>query len=65
MIDERFKIHRWKSTSLAAVVGAVLLGGLWFWERFANHVTRHDILMVLVAMAVVKLGALLYYRLRD
>jgi hypothetical protein len=27
-----------------------------------NHVTRHDILMVLVAMAAVKLGAMPCYR---
>jgi hypothetical protein len=65
MIDERFKIHRWKSTSLAAVVGGLLLGGRWYWETFVNHVPRHDILAILSAMAAVKIGAMVYYRLTD
>ena len=65
MIDERFRIHRWKSTSLAALTGAFLLGGRWYWETYVNHVARHDILLILVAMAVVKLLAMAYYRFTD
>ena len=65
MIDERLKMHRLKSTSHAAMAGAALLGGLWYWQAYVDHVFRHDILFVLAAMAAVKLGSLLCYRLTD
>jgi hypothetical protein len=61
-MDERYILHRFKSTRLATLVGAVLMG-LWFnYELWANDVWRLDLLVILGAMAVTKVAALLYYR---
>ncbi len=62
MIDERFVLHRYKATSHAAVVGGVLLGGLFLYDFLARDVLRWDIAIVMAAMAVTKLGVLAWYR---
>jgi hypothetical protein len=65
MFDERFVMHRYKSTSHAAVVGAVAMGGWFLYQHYARDTLRLDILVIMLAMAVTKLGSMLYYRLRD
>ena len=35
MTDERYVLHRYKATSHAAVVGAVLLGGFFLYDFLA------------------------------
>jgi hypothetical protein len=65
MIDERYVLHRYRATSHAAVVGGVLLGGLFLYEFFTHDALRWDIAVVLAAMAVTKLGVLAYYRWFD
>ncbi len=65
MLDERYRLHRFKSTSHAAIVAAVLMGALFVYERNRNDVFRVDLLIILGAMAVTKLGAMLFYRLRN
>jgi hypothetical protein len=62
MIDERFLLHRFKATSHAAVVGAVLLAGFFYYDLMARELFRTDIAITLGAMAVTKLAAMLYYR---
>lgn len=64
-IDERFLMHRLKSTSLAGVVGGLLASGLFVFQYFANEVARWDLLAVAVTIALVKLAGLAYYRLFD
>jgi hypothetical protein len=64
-MDERFVIHRFKSTRLATLVGVVMMG-LWFnYELFVNDVWRLDLLIILGAMALAKVGAMLYYRFTN
>lgn len=62
MIDERFYIHRLKSTSLAGVVGGVLMGVWTLIQFYTKDVFRWDLMVILSAMAVVKLGTMLYFR---
>ena len=64
-MDERFVLHRYKSTSHAAVVGGVALGGWFLFQYYAHHQFRWDLLVIATAMAVTKVSALLWYRLRD
>lgn len=64
-MDERFVMHRYKSTSHAAVVAGLLMGGWYFYDWLANDYIRRDFVVVMVVMAAVKVGAMLYYRLRD
>ncbi len=64
-MDERFVLHRYKSTSHAAVVGGVALGGWFLYQFYGHHQVRWDLFIILAAMAVTKLSALVWYRLRD
>ena len=61
-MDERFIMHRFKSTRLATLVGVVMMA-LWFnYELLVNDVWRLDLVVILGAMLIAKVGALLYYR---
>jgi uncharacterized membrane protein len=61
-MDERFIMHRYKATRLAMFVGIILMGVLFFYEYIAYRSIRYDIFTIMVAMAVAKVGAMLYYR---
>jgi hypothetical protein len=61
-MDERFIMHRFKSTRLATLVGVVMMA-LWFnYELLVNDVWRFDLVIILGAMLIAKVGAMLYYR---
>ncbi len=60
--DERFIMHRYYATRLSMVVGLILIGLLFCYERFANHHLRWDLAIIVGAMAVTKILAMVYYR---
>ncbi|UCF04073.1 MAG: hypothetical protein JSV33_08950 [bacterium] len=62
MVDERFLMHRLKSTRLAMMVGVVLICALFMYYYLSNKVLRWDLFIILVAVAVTKIAAMLYYR---
>jgi hypothetical protein len=62
MFDERYLIHRLKSTSVAGMVGGVLMGIWILYQYFKEAVFRWDLMSILLIMGVVKLSLLLYYR---
>ena len=64
-VDERFLMHRLKSTSLAGVVGGVTAVGLFAWRYFVDHVWSWDLFAVGATIVAVKLAAMAWYRLRD
>ena len=61
-LDERFWAHRLRATSFAGMAGAVLAGGLFLYRHVAQGVWSWDLLAVLATMAVVKLGAMAWFR---
>ena len=64
-IDERFIQLRYRSTR-AAVIVASLMMAVWTWvDIILYDVIRWDLLVILLAMVVVKVGAMIYYRLTD
>ena len=65
VIDERFLEHRRRSTSMGAVAGSLVAGGLYFYRYFVGHVISWDLLTVIAAMAVVKMSFMIWYRTRD
>jgi hypothetical protein len=65
LIDERFLMHRLRSTSLGGLAGACVAGGLFEYRLLHDHVYSWDLLAVLAAMVVVKLGAMTWYRIND
>ena len=64
-VDERFLMHRLKSTSLAGVVGGVAAVGLFAWRYYVDHVWSWDLFAVALTIVAVKLAALVWYRLTD
>ncbi|MFC2088154.1 hypothetical protein ACFLSX_01000 [Calditrichota bacterium] len=61
-MDERFKLHRLYSTRFATIVCLVLIG-FWFnYEYFTNQLIRWDLFIILMATALSKIGAMIYYR---
>ena len=64
-IDERFLMHRLKSTSLAGVIGALVAAGFWARDFYGNDVFRKDLFAVIATMAVVKIAAMLWFRFTD
>jgi len=64
-MDERFKIHRLRSTRLAAIIGIILMG-LWIiYDFFANHIFRIDLIIIMVTMAITKWISMIYYEKTD
>ena len=61
--DERFIAHRYQSSRLALVVGVIMMGVWVEYEWFVNHELRLDLLIILGAMALSKLGAMVYFRI--
>jgi uncharacterized membrane protein YraQ (UPF0718 family) len=63
--DERFVMHRLKSTRLAAVVGLLMMVGWFGYEAHIHRVYYWHLLVIVSAMALSKLAAMIYYRLTD
>lgn len=62
-VDERFIMHRYISTRWAVLVGVILMA-IWVnYEFLVNHLLRVDLLVILLAMAVTKVGVMIYYHL--
>jgi len=64
-VDERYLMHRLRATSLGGIAGALTASALFVYYFFADQITRWDLLAVALVMAVVKLGALAWYRRTD
>jgi hypothetical protein len=64
-VDERFLLHRYKSTSHAGIFAALFMGSWFFYDQIVNGVIRFDFLIVLSVMAVCKLLFMAWYHFRD
>ena len=62
-VDERFVMHRYYSTRIAMIVGMILLVGWFSYENFINGVLRWDLFIILMAIAVTKVLAMIYFRI--
>ncbi len=65
LIDERFLMHRLRSTSLAGVVGGIVAACLFAYRYYVDHVWNRDLLIVALSIVGVKVLALVWYRLTD
>jgi hypothetical protein len=64
-VDERFRIHRLKSTSVAGVVACSLAMGLFAYRYYTAHVWSWDLFAVGATMAAVKWGFMLWFHWTD
>jgi hypothetical protein len=65
MIDERFLMHRLRSSSVAGMVGGTAAGGLFLYRMFVDQVRDWDLFAVLATIALVKVALMIYFRLRG
>ena len=65
MFDERFILHRLKSTRFATLVTAVAMGGYVEIEIFLHHIIHWDLVIFLGILAASKVAAMIYYRLTN
>lgn len=63
--DERFLMHRLRSTSLASMAGALVTGALFFRDLLGPHIIRWDLFSIIATMAAAKMAALAWYRFND
>lgn len=61
-MDERFIIHRLRSTRLAAITGIILMGISIIYYFYADHIYRMDLIGIMVIMAITKWIAMFYYK---
>jgi hypothetical protein len=64
-IDERFFMHRLRSTSIGGLAGTLLAAAFFFYYLFVDHSIRWDFFSIVVTVAVVKMSVLIWYRLTD
>lgn len=62
-VDERFIMHRYYSTRIAMAVGLVLMVGWFIYETLVHDVPRWDLFLILMAMALTKVSAMIYFRI--
>ncbi len=60
--DERFLMHRLRSSSAAGIAGGVLAILLFAWRFYVDHRWSWDLLAVAIAIVAIKTGLMLWYR---
>jgi hypothetical protein len=64
-IDERFFMHRLRSTSIVGLAATSLAATFFFYHLLAQHHVRWDFFSIVATAAVVKIAVLIWYRLTD
>jgi len=64
-VDERFLMHRLRSSSLAGMAGALVAAGLFLYRLYIDHLIEWDVFAVLAVIAVIKISMMIYYRFRG
>jgi len=64
-MDERFFAYRERATRIAGIVGALVAMCLFEYRFFVKHVRDWDLLAVVLAILVTKMGLMTWYYLRD
>jgi hypothetical protein len=63
--DERTREHQRRSTSVAAVVGALTLFALLEYRLLVEHRVPWDLVWVIYAMGATKIALVLWFRFRN
>lgn len=61
-MDERSIFHRYKATRWSVIAGLVVMGVIFEYDLFKLKEIRWDLMLIMGVMAVVKVGARLYYK---
>jgi len=64
-IDERFWMHRLRSTSIGGLAAVAVAAALFFYQLLGSHVIRWDLFAIVATAAIVKMSVLVWYRVND
>ena len=64
-LDERFWMHRLRSTSIGGLCAVVVAAAFFFYQLLGQHLIRWDLFAVVFTAAIVKIAVLIYYRMND
>jgi hypothetical protein len=64
-VDERFLVHRLRSTSIGGMAGAVVAAMLYGYQYLVHHDVHWDLIVVIGAMAAVKLALMAWYHFTN
>ena len=64
-LDERFFVHRLRSTSIGGLSAVMVAAGFFFYSILAKHVIRWDMFSIVATAALVKVSLMIWYRLHD
>jgi hypothetical protein len=64
-LDERFFLHRLRSTSIGGLTAILLAAALFFYHLFTDHAIQWELFAIIATAAVVKLSLLTWYRFND
>ena len=64
-IDERFLMHRLRSTSIAGTIGGVLAVLLFAYHFYIDHYFSSELLAIPLTIVVIKWSLFIWYRLTD
>lgn len=64
-VDERFLMHRVRSTSIGGMAGILLAGGLFFYHLVTERIVSWELFAIVATAAIVKMSVLAWYRIND
>ena len=64
-IDERFWMHRLRSTSIGGLAAVVVAASMFFYQLLGSRVIRWDLFAIVATAAIVKMSVLIWYRVND
>lgn len=62
MLDERFVMHRYKSTRFSVLVGMISMFAIFTYHVVKNDTIRWDLFAIIFIMAFAKALAMIYLR---
>ena len=64
-IDERFWMHRLRSTSIGGLAAVLVAAALFFYQLLGSRIIRWDLFAIVATAAIVKMAVLVWYRVND
>ena len=64
-LDERFFMHRLRSTSVGGLAAVVVAAAMFFYQLLGSRVIRWDLFAIVATAAIVKMSVLAWYRVND
>lgn len=65
LVDERFLNHRLRAQRAAGLSAFLVADALFIYRLLVHHVWEWDLVVVLLTAVIVKLGCMVWYRVKE